>query len=618
MSDTAQSPIDISGILSSIQDTIGSFGSAAVNLMNSNKASDATTAMDSQAAVVKSQADQQANSIQQAAAQKTKAQDQLIVAQTGTDASDPNSTIYKYNEQNKKDLSDILNVQNILAEHAKISWWSDPLGSIVNSFTKPFYENEAGQLATNVTARQGLIQQQQDIVSKEFGINTTVNAAASNDLTAAQNASTAALAKQYQAGAERENNAFKLQSISVLDANTADQLDSKVKANDIVAQQWQEQFGLNTSARQTQLAQAEVSLDQTRSGVLGGESSLSDLRTSLLQGKTGSAATTIQNLPESQLLQEYKIETAAGVINDPVNKQNQLISNATQANQAANIISQFTSASGLPDTPIAVLNKMAPAQRDAILKAGTNLLTSGSYGSGAGDVWGAVSNLRDAGAPVSPAMSAVMKMIDETATNSATDWQTLNPQIGGGFKDLSKEMQTGVLNNGLMTKFSSDLKNIPLDNSVYQPDTISTLSKIPALQGFSLMKDLNGISGGNPLYKVQANDVFNLAANELTKNPGALPQMTQEITTLYSAMSNNINSTRKLPQLGIQPLSPGTTGFKQLLSETAPEGTGGSIVDMTNPSQVRNALMRKMISPVSKGFSSFFNNLGNAFEGLSN
>lgn len=613
--------VDISSLLSQVEGTIGSLGQQAVSLFGLKNDSDAATASDIAARQTQSTADQQVNSIQQAAQVKTKADDQLIMAQTGTNPADPNSTIYKYNEQNKSDLGDLLNVQNILKQHAQESWWNNPVQKALNTFTDPFYKNEAGVLASNITEREGLIQNQQKIATSQFGINATVDTAASNNLTQAQNDSIAAIASQYSANSQRQNNAFKINDISALDANTTEQLDAKFKANDAVAEQWKEQFSLGTADRQQQLMQAEVSLDETRSGVLGGGGNLDALRQSLLAGKTGAQANTIQNLPESQLLPEYKLEAAAGLLKDSPDTQNKLIAQATPASNAANIIAQFTSNSGLPDTPLSVLNKMAPQQRDAIIKSGTNLLSSGTYGAGAGDVWGAVSNLRDAGAPVSPAMSAVMKMIDATATSGAADFNQLNQlQTGmaGGFKGLSKEMQTGVLNGYLNNKFSSDLKSIPLDNSVYQPDTIAALSKLPALSKFSLMTDLKGISGGNNLYPVKADDVFNLATNEIAKNPKALDQMVQEITTTYNAMALNINSTRNLPRLGIQPLSAGTTGYKQLVQGTADSATGGSIVDMTNPSMVRNALIKKSISPITKGMTNLLNSVTDSLSGLAN
>lgn len=499
-----------------------------------NAQAQAATSEDAQAQVI-------INTVQMNARLKTQQRTASEAAFFGTDPDADTYMVKALGDDIRTTQADIMQRDKMINEKMNTSFFDDPISYIANQFSLP----------TDVASRNARVsqlEQREETLSKLNALTTEAgqkNMTIEQNITAATvNASNTKLLNAAiiaNANSQKEIAQLGLTGINVRMAGNKQQFDAVVAGHNANVQEQglslqKAQFGL---AQQREAREAEAQKSRLELDTLIKQSTIEDKQKkaeseALLQDKLNRATSTFSMAPIT--LNEFKL--MSGKQRD---KLEQMMMDPDVQNGRAG------------PTPAAALDTMS----------GLNI-------------------------PGNPGLNMTRSKL--IAIQVAE-----KEKLGQMLHSMKPEEVQMKVNKGIEDTVKKEANNIPAVGGFYSPPPLQKVLTIPAVAATSLAQEL-AVFGKDPQAATDANMIFRVANDLAAKDPSKIPQLANEIATIYAAINVDNNTTHQYNKLALPALP--SNQFKTQV-QTGKGWSGAEVINMANKVNVEATLIRAQSNKTS-------------------
>lgn len=140
----------------------------------------------------------------------------------------------------------------------------------------------------------------------------------------------------------------------------------------------------------------------------------------------------------------------------------------------------------------------------------------------------------------------------------------------------------------------AEMNNISPSNNIYIPPSMSSVAKLPLLNGTDLANDASTLVQGKANIPYDPKLLADTAALDVENGKRSVGTVAQQISTASTQALSLMNQAGQYNKIGLLPLHSEETGYKTTVS------VGGKAlqVDWSNPSSVQNYLVRSRVAKV--------------------
>jgi hypothetical protein len=204
-------------------------------------------------------------------------------------------------------------------------------------------------------------------------------------------------------------------------------------------------------------------------------------------------------------------------------------------------------------------------------------------------------------APLTPATQDIKNKLADLMTSPMQG----NPAVWASLKPEQKHaMQVKAIKDGVET----ELRNIRDTGGLFSAPPLASIGKIPVVAETQLWKDYMAPLAKNPLVPTSAQQVFGIAANAVSEGKMTLDQAASDIATVYTAAVADNHHNRDYGRFAVQ-IPP---QFRESYNTRLTLGgfTSGSIVNMSDQTAVKNAMLRYLNAQKSGSSPDFIGRFG--------
>jgi hypothetical protein len=197
------------------------------------------------------------------------------------------------------------------------------------------------------------------------------------------------------------------------------------------------------------------------------------------------------------------------------------------------------------------------------------------------DTVDALNNAARLNAPLTPSLNVTRDILLTEATKiqgKRPDWSAL--------KDDQKQ---NILNKGLKEYVAGEVNNIPDKGGIYSAPPLASLRGIPAVTSTILWKSVLSPQSNNPMRETSAQSIFDAAAGLIADKKISIEKASAEISQIYKAITLDNTQNRDYNRFAL----PLQNDYHTAITIGQSSVLGGKkIIDMTNQTEVLNAMMR--------------------------
>jgi hypothetical protein len=443
----------------------------------------------------------------------------------------------------------ILSRDEIIKQKEGTSFLDSPLDWFANKFTLPFIESKQAAEVDEYKHAIQFLGDNQAVASKEFAINSTLDAAAGAPLIAAENKITAA--KAIEQATQSQIDAAKFDTAATTAALSANNeaLDAGYKA-------MQTTFEANQAAREN----ARLNLEEENSSV-------------------------------SRLTKEQRLNIAQSEFAEREQKFKDSQDQRTSYEQSLTRLAIATGSKPMSIGQFTALPKPRIEANDKLMAA---LDTGGSYGI---DPLSAVDNLDGAGyKPTTGGEALTYNFIKTTAAAEAAKY-TKGDNSPQGWADMPNDIKYSIMSNAILGRLKSDYDSIPESGSIYSPPPLISTLKLPTVANTDIGKNLSAAivqKNGqlNETYPTKPEDIWSTALG-LVKSGKSAGDVATQLSTIGKSLQAATNAVYGIDKFSLPAL--GTAQAPNYnITVTMPTGEKKT-VNLLNTAQTESLLTRSKI-----------------------
>jgi hypothetical protein len=238
---------------------------------------------------------------------------------------------------------------------------------------------------------------------------------------------------------------------------------------------------------------------------------------------------------------------------------------------------------GLPKMGFEDIKLMTEAQKGALIK----LAASPTVGSGVllPSPSDAMKTLDTLGVPMGPGMAMTQGAISRIMSGAKTTDNMGKPLQGVGLQDAQ--------DTAIRSAAATELRNIPMSNGIYSPNTLAATLQIPALKNLPMAADLGPIADQAPQMKVDPNLVYSALAKRIQLGQDTPATAAAQMTTFFKGVAADTSDRGQMERFGLSRL----TNYNAQIAVSGVLGmfSHNKAVDLTNQAAVEALFTRENV-----------------------